>query len=62
MGDLTKAEIIIRGNELAVPFHLIWSCYEDGEVHCGRCPSCLRLKSALSKEEIPKTPIIAFQG
>ena len=40
---MTKAEIIQKGIELEVPFHLTHSCYapcEDGEV-CGRCDSCV---------------------
>ena len=40
---MTKAEIIRKGIELEVPFHLTHSCYaprEDGEI-CGRCDSCV---------------------
>ena len=43
---LTKAGIVKRGIELAVPFHLTWSCYvSQGPEACGACESCLlRLK------------------
>jgi 7-cyano-7-deazaguanine synthase len=45
--DMTKADIIRRGLELGVDFHLTTSCYDpapDGKA-CGRCDSCLlRLK------------------
>ncbi len=39
---LTKAEIIRRGLELHVPFHLTHSCYDPLEDQaCGRCDSCV---------------------
>jgi 7-cyano-7-deazaguanine synthase len=44
---MTKAQIILRGNELGVDFSMTHSCYDpdaDGR-SCGRCDSCrLRLK------------------
>lgn len=41
----TKAEIVRKGSELGVPFHLTWSCYQNEEAACGVCDSCrLRLK------------------
>ena len=39
---LTKADIIRRGIELQVPFHLTHSCYDPvGDLACGRCDSCV---------------------
>ena len=39
----SKAEIVRRGSELNVPFHLTHSCYDPDQagVACGRCDSCL---------------------
>ncbi len=43
--DLTKAEIVKKGIELAAPLHLTWSCYRSEDLACGTCDSCaLRLR------------------
>ena len=42
---MNKAEIILKGSELNVPYELTWSCYEGEKLACGTCDSCvLRLK------------------
>jgi 7-cyano-7-deazaguanine synthase len=47
---LTKAEIIQRGVELHVPFHLTHSCYDPvGEKACGRCDSCTIRREGFAK-------------
>lgn len=38
---MKKREIIRRGLELGAPLHLTWSCYQDEEMACGACDSCL---------------------
>ncbi len=38
---LKKSEIVRRGMELGAPLHLTWSCYQDEQLACGRCDSCL---------------------
>jgi 7-cyano-7-deazaguanine synthase len=38
---LKKSAIIRRGIELGAPLHLTWSCYQNEDVACGVCDSCL---------------------
>jgi 7-cyano-7-deazaguanine synthase len=44
--DISKSEILNKGRELGVPFHLTWSCYADDPLHCGRCESCVNRRKA----------------
>jgi 7-cyano-7-deazaguanine synthase len=38
---LRKKEIILEGIRLGAPLHLTWSCYQNEDVACGNCDSCL---------------------
>lgn len=43
--NLKKKEIVKRGTQLKVPFHLSWSCYKNTDKACGTCDSCtLRIR------------------
>ncbi|MDQ8207210.1 7-cyano-7-deazaguanine synthase QueC [Coraliomargarita sp. SDUM461003] len=55
--DWSKADIVRRGAVLGVPFEKTWSCYKGGEVHCGRCGTCIERREAfdLAKVEDPTT-------
>ena len=39
--SLSKPEIVKMGIELGAPLEHTWSCYEGGELPCGRCDSCI---------------------
>lgn len=44
--DWEKTRIFEEGKRLLVAWKYLWSCYNDGELMCGKCESCARLKRA----------------
>ncbi len=42
----TKADIVTEGARHKTPFADTWSCYKGGEVHCGRCGTCVERREA----------------
>ncbi|HJO96022.1 MAG TPA: 7-cyano-7-deazaguanine synthase QueC [Victivallales bacterium] len=38
---MSKTDIAIRGNELGIDFSKTWSCYKGGDIHCGKCGTCV---------------------
>ena len=42
----TKADIVKEGSCLGVPFGETWSCYKGGDMHCGRCGTCVERREA----------------
>lgn len=57
---LRREEVVALGESLGVPLEETWSCYEDGDEACGRCPACARrggVPSALSvRAGAPRRP------
>jgi 7-cyano-7-deazaguanine synthase len=43
---MTKADIVAAGARLGVPWIETWSCYRGGDVHCGRCGTCVERREA----------------
>lgn len=52
-GSGKKSDLIEEGVKLGVPFELTWSCYKDGEKHCGICESCMNRKKAFKESKMP---------
>lgn len=46
---MSKTAIVSLGAELGVPFVRTWSCYLGGDVHCGRCGTCVERREAFSE-------------
>src|SRR5260370_20033592 len=56
---LKKSEIVRRGIELGAPLHLTWSCYQNEDLACGVCDSCLLRLRAVA--EAGATDPIAYR-
>ena len=46
---LTKGDIAARGKALRVDFAQTWSCYKGGEIHCGKCGTCVERREAFQE-------------
>lgn len=44
---ITKSDIARIGKRLGIDYAETWSCYKGGEVHCGKCGTCVERKEAL---------------
>lgn len=43
---MSKADIVAEGARAGVPFAETWSCYKGGDIHCGRCGTCVERREA----------------
>lgn len=51
--DLRKEGIAAIGAGLGVDLARTWSCYKGGEVHCGKCGTCVERKEAFALAGLP---------
>lgn len=45
--NINKTEIAKHGKGLGIDYTETWSCYKGGEIHCGKCGTCVERKEAL---------------
>ena len=45
---MSKGQIATEGTRLGVDFARTWSCYKGGEVHCGKCGTCVERREAFA--------------
>lgn len=57
--SLNKTEIVQRGEDLQVPWHLTWPCYFARDRWCGQCESCQRAKRAFKSADVPVEALFA---
>lgn len=50
--DVAKSTIVQRGLELGVDYGSTWSCYQNGDRHCGRCDSCYQRNLAFAPHRL----------
>jgi len=53
----SKNDIAQMAFDLDVPIEETWSCYKGGDMHCGRCGTCVeRLEALASADGVDPTP------
>lgn len=48
----SKADIVTTGARYNTPFADTWSCYKGGEIHCGRCGTCVERREAFHLADV----------
>jgi len=59
---MSKAEIAKRGEKLGVDFSFTWSCYKGGDLHCGRCGTCVERREAFIIAGMKDPTVYARRG
>ena len=54
VGNLMKHEIVKLGLEIGAPLDLTWSCYDNGNLHCGICGPCFMRRTAFQINNKPE--------
>lgn len=57
--DNDKIEVVRKGLDLKVPYHLTWSCYAGGQKPCGKCATCIDRAKAFAANKVQDPLLIA---
>ncbi|WP_412508373.1 7-cyano-7-deazaguanine synthase QueC [Roseovarius sp. SYSU LYC5161] len=55
----SKADIVVEGARHGTPFAETWSCYKGGDLHCGRCGTCVERREAFHLARVEDPTIYA---
>lgn len=55
--DMSKTDIVLRGQGLGVDFFRTYSCYEGEEFHCGKCGTCTERIMSFAEAKVPDPTI-----
>lgn len=50
---IPKSSIVTEGAKHGTPFGDTWSCYKGGDLHCGRCGTCVERREAFDIAGVP---------
>lgn len=56
---ISKTDIARRGKLLGIDYAETWSCYKGGDIHCGKCGTCVERIEALHDAGIEDTTVYA---
>lgn len=51
--EKTKTDIAADAAKYGVPIEQTWSCYKGGDIHCGRCGTCVERQEAFAEAGVP---------
>ncbi len=56
---IPKSAIVTEGAKHDTPFGDTWSCYKGGDMHCGRCGTCVERREAFDIADVTDPTIYA---
>ena len=59
---LSKSEIVKMGMRLKAPLENTWSCYQAGDIPCGRCDSCVLRAKGFAEARRPDPLLTRLEG